>query len=137
VADIVFGDPDALADLNKIVHPAVGARMAERLQELADQDVVVILDVPLLVESGRDDLAKTIVVDTDPDIAVARLIEHRGFSEADARARVARQASREDRLAKADFVIHNDGTPDELTPQVDECWRWLDGLRVAAASADG
>src|SRR5690349_3379732 len=107
VADIVFNDADALRDLNAIVHPAVGARMAERMQELAEGDDVVILDVPLLVESGRDDLAAMIVVDTDPEIAVARLVEHRGFSEEDARARIARQASRDDRLAKADFVIHN------------------------------
>ncbi len=70
----------------------------------------MILDVPLLVESGRDDMVGTIVVDTDPDIAVARLVEHRGFTEADARARMARQASRDERLAKADFVIANGGT---------------------------
>jgi dephospho-CoA kinase len=133
VADVVFDDPEALADLNKIVHPAVGARMAERLQELTERDVVVILDVPLLVESGRDDLAEMIVVDTDPEVAVARLIEQRGFSEADARARVARQASRADRLAKADYVIHNDGTRDELAPQIDACWAWLDERRAAVA----
>ena len=67
----------------------------------------------------------TIVVDTDPDIAVARLVEHRGFTEADARARMARQASRDERLAKADFVIHNDGAPDDLGPQIDACWDWI------------
>jgi dephospho-CoA kinase len=130
VADIVFADAEALQDLNAIVHPAVGARMAERLAELAEGDDIVILDVPLLVESGRDDLAKTIVVDTDPEIAVARLIEHRGFSDADARARVARQASREDRRAKADFVIHNGGTRADLAPQIETCWSWLESLRA-------
>lgn len=123
VAGIVFGDEDALKRLNAIVHPAVGATMAERLAELAETDQVVVLDIPLLVESGRDDMAATIVVDVDPDIAVARLVEHRGFSEADARSRMARQVSREDRLAKADVVIDNSGTLDELREQVDVLWR--------------
>ena len=74
----------------------------------------MILDVPLLVESGRDDMAGTIVVDTDPDIAVGRLVEQRGFTEDDARARMARQASREERLAKADFVIAQRRRRDDL-----------------------
>ena len=128
VADIVFNDPDALKDLNDIVHPTVGATIAERLGALAGTDRIVILDVPLLVESGRDDLGALIVVDTDPDVAVTRLVEQRGFSEADARARISRQASREDRLEKADFVVHNDGTRDELAKQIDDCWDWLEGL---------
>ena len=129
VADVVFVDADALADLNAIVHPAVGAEIAGRLAVLAETDDVVILDVPLLVESGRDDMAGTIVVDTDPEVAVERLVAHRGFAEADARARIARQASREDRLAKADFVIDNGGDLDALTPQIDRCWAWIEGLR--------
>ena len=129
VADVVFVDAEALADLNAIVHPAVGAEIAGRLAALAETDDVVILDVPLLVESGRDDMAGTIVVDTDPEVAVERLVAHRGFAEADARARIARQASREDRLAKADFVIDNGGDLDALTPQIDRCWAWIEGLR--------
>ena len=127
VADIVFGDDDALKRLNAIVHPAVGATMAERLAALAETDDVVVLDIPLLVESGRDDMAALIVVDVDPDLAVERLVEHRGFSESDARARMSRQASREDRLARADVVIDNSGTLDDLRVQVDALWR-----RVAA-----
>ena len=125
VADLVFPDPEALADLNAIVHPAVGAEIAQRLASEAETDHVVILDVPLLVESGRDDLGGTIVVDCDPEIAVARLVEHRGFREADARARIARQVGREERLAKADFVIHNDGTRDDLEPQIEKLWSWI------------
>jgi dephospho-CoA kinase len=126
VADIVFGDADALARLNAIVHPAVGATIAERLVELADTDHVVILDIPLLVESGRDDLAAVIVVDVDPEIAVQRLIEHRGFTEADARARMARQVSRDERLAKADVVIDNSGTLDDLRAQVESLWERIE-----------
>lgn len=129
IADVVFNDAEALVDLNNIVHPAVGAEIARRLEKELQTDRVVVLDVPLLVESGRDDLAALIVVDTDPEIAVRRLVEQRGFRETDARARIARQASREDRLARADFVITNDGTRDELRQRVDQCWEWIDGLR--------
>ena len=122
VADIVFGDEAALKRLNAIVHPAVGATMAEQLAALEETDEVVVLDIPLLVESGRDDMAAVIVVDVDPEIAVARLVEHRGFSETDARARISRQASREDRLARADVVLDNSGTVDDLRTQVDGLW---------------
>jgi dephospho-CoA kinase len=130
VADIVFNDPDALRDLNAIVHPAVGAEVLRRLDVSTGRDGVLILDIPLLVESGRDDMAGTVVDDTDPEIAVARLVDQRGFSEADARARIARQASREERLAKADFVISNDGTREDLADQLDAVWAWIEGLRA-------
>lgn len=128
VADIVFPDPDALADLNAIVHPAVGATLAERLAEQVGTDHIVILDVPLLVESGRDDMAGIIVVDVDPEIAVRRLVEHRGFTEADARSRISRQAGREQRLERAGFVIDNEGGLDALEPQIEACWSWIQGL---------
>lgn len=130
VADIVFHDAEALADLNAIVHPEVGAEMARRLAAVSEGEVVV-LDVPLLVESGRDDLAATIVVDTDPEVAVGRLVEHRGFDPADARARIANQASRSRRLAQADHVIPNDGTVAELEAAVDRCWEWIQQLVAA------
>ena len=128
VADVAFTDADALADLNAIVHPAVGAEIARRLEQQATTDHVVVLDVPLLVESGRSDLAGLIVVDVDPDIAVARLVEHRGFREDDARARIARQASREDRLARADVVIDNSGDLDALDAEVARAWAWIESL---------
>jgi dephospho-CoA kinase len=130
VADVVFHDSDALADLNKIVHPAVGAEIASRLAAEAETDHVVVLDVPLLVEHSRDDLAALLVVDADPEVAVSRLVAQRGFSEADARARIAQQASREERLARADFVIHNDGSREDLAPQIDAAWNWIEGLRT-------
>lgn len=134
VADLVFGDDEKLKTLNGIVHPAVGVRMAGQLAELADTDSVVILDVPLLVEGkGKYDTAGTIVVDVDPDLAVQRLVEHRGFAEADARARMARQASREDRLAMADVVIDNSGAVAALGPQVDELWRRIEAGEFAGA----
>lgn len=134
VADIVFGDDDALKTLNGIVHPAVGAAIADRLVELAETDDVVIMDIPLLVESGRDDMAAVIVVDVDPDLAVERLVEHRGFSEEDARSRMARQVSREDRLAKADVVIDNSGTLEHLREQIDRLWDRIEAGEFGATS---
>jgi dephospho-CoA kinase len=124
VADIVFNDEDALRDLNRIVHPAVGAEIARRIGE-AGADQVVILDVPLLVESGRDDMAGIIVVDAPVETAVERLVSQRGMSEPDARARMANQASREDRLAKASVVIDNSRSLDDLRRQVDAAWEWV------------
>jgi dephospho-CoA kinase len=128
VADLVFSDSQALADLNAIVHPAVGAEIARRLGEEAETDHLVILDVPLMVEGGRTGFVGLIVVDVDPEIAVQRLVDQRGMREDDARARMARQASREERLAKADRVIDNSGTLDDLRRQVDEAWTWILGL---------
>lgn len=129
VADLVFTDAAALADLNAIVHPAVGDEIARRLEAAAHSDEVVILDVPLLVESGRDDLTGLLVVDVDPELALTRLVAHRGFSEADARARMSRQVSREQRRARADVIIDNSGTPDELEAQIDRAWSWIQSLR--------
>ncbi len=137
VADIVFNDPEALADLGKIVHPVVGQEIADRLGEQEQLDNVVVLDVPLLVESGRDDLAALIVVDIDPDLAVERLVSFRGFSETDARARIARQASRDQRLAKADFVIDNSGSMDDLAARLDELWAWVEQRRCDVSSTAG
>lgn len=131
VADLVFDDDDALQRLNTIVHPAVGAAIATRLAELGPTDEVVILDIPLLVESGRDDMAAVIVVDVDPDVAVDRLVRDRGFSEKDARSRMARQVSRDERLARADVVLDNSGTLDQLRAQVESLW-----ARITAGEFD-
>ena len=129
VADLVFGEPDALADLNAIVHPAVGAEIARRMQDLAATDHVVVLDVPLMVESRNAyPVAGLLVVDVDPEVALRRVVEQRGMREEDVRARMARQASREQRLARADRVIDNSGTLDDLRAQVDDAWAWVAGL---------
>jgi dephospho-CoA kinase len=129
VADLVFADADALADLNAIVHPAVGAEIMARMESLATTDAVVILDVPLMVESANAyPVAGLLVVDVDPEVAVRRLVEQRGMRADDVRARMARQATREERLARADRVIDNSGTVDDLRAQVDAAWRWIEGL---------
>jgi len=141
VADIVFGDEDDLKALNDIVHPAVGKEMIDRRKALEGTDTVVINDIPLLVRQdgssereGFDTLRGIIVVDTPAEVAVQRLVEFRGYDEDDARARIANQASREDRLAVADFVVDNGGPLDALLPQIDECWAWIQS--VAADHTD-
>ncbi|QYG93317.1 dephospho-CoA kinase [Iamia sp. SCSIO 61187] len=128
LADLVFSDDEALRDLNAIVHPAVGAEIARRLEAAAGTDAVVILDVPLLVESGRDDMAALVVVDVDPEVAVERVVAQRGMREDDVRARMARQASREDRLARATIVIDNSGTRADLEARVAAAWEQIRAL---------
>ena len=128
LAEVAFADPAALADLNAITHPAVGEVIARRMDEEVGTDHVVVLDVPLLVESGRGGTAAVIVVDCPPEVAVARLVEQRGMSEEDVRRRMAAQASRDERLAKADFVIDNSGSVDALREQVAAAWAWIEQL---------
>ncbi len=130
LAAVVFNDPDALADLNAIVHPAVREVMAERAQAEAGTDHVVVLEIPLLVESGtsRPGMAGVMVVDCPLDVAVQRLMEQRGMDEEAVRARMAAQATREERLAAADLVIDNSGTPEQLATEVDRAWRWIESL---------
>jgi dephospho-CoA kinase len=130
LAGVVFTDPSALADLNAIVHPAVREEVARRLDELRSRDTdVVVLAVPLLVETGGTyDVAGVVVVDCPEEVAVGRLVEQRGMDEADVRRRMAAQASRAERLAAADVVIHNDGSRDDLEAQVDQTWEWIQSL---------
>jgi dephospho-CoA kinase len=132
VADIVFNDPEALKALNDIVHPAVGAETTRRLLEQADTDNLVVLDIPLLVESaGQRPVAGVIVVDVDPEVAVRRLVDSRGMQEDDVRARMSRQATREERLARADLVIDNSGTLEELEARITALWPEIEALGQA------
>jgi dephospho-CoA kinase len=135
VADIVFTDSEQLKALNAIVHPAVGAEIDARIEAQRELDNIVVLDIPLLVENKPYSPEGVIVVDTDPEIAVDRLVRFRGFSATDARARMSRQATREQRLAEADFVVPNDGTPEELLTHIDACWAWVKELEATKAAA--
>ena len=131
MAAIVFTEDDdatALDDLNGIVHPAVGIEMNRRVMEHVNTDHVVVLDIPLLTENPRGGLQAIIVVDVPIETQIARLVQFRGFSEDDARARIARQATRKKRLATADFVVHNTDSVDSLRPQIDELWKSLHEL---------
>jgi dephospho-CoA kinase len=131
VADIVFNDPEQLKALNAIVHPKVGEEIDGRIEAQRDTDNVVILDVPLLVESKAYETEGIIVVDTDPEIAVERLVESRGFKADDARARMKLQATREERRAVAAFIVPNDGSQEELMTHIDKCWDWIQTKRNA------
>ncbi len=128
VANIVFTDPDALKSLNAIVHPAVGREMNQRMIAQRASNNVVVLDIPLLTENPREGLQGRIVVDIPVELQVQRLTSFRGFDEADARARISRQATRQERLDKADFVVDNSGGLEDLIPQIDLLWAWLASL---------
>lgn len=120
---IVFGDPDALARLNGIVHPLVRERAAE-LVSAVPPGTVVVQDVPLLVETGQAGAYDLVVVVEAPaDVRVRRLARDRGMSEDEARSRMAAQASDEQRRAVADVVIVNDADLGTLRDRVDEVWR--------------
>ncbi|MEV1052741.1 dephospho-CoA kinase [Streptomyces sp. NPDC049887] len=122
---IVFADPQRLARLNAIVHPLVGARSAE-LEAAAGPDAVVVHDVPLLAENGLAPLYDlVVVVDAAPETQLDRLVRQRGMTEPDARARMAAQATREQRRAVADVLIDNDGPLEALEPQVRRVWAEL------------
>lgn len=125
LATLVFADPEALARLNAIVHPLVARATAERLAGLPP-DAVVVHDVPLLVETGMSGLFDVVVVvDAPRETQLDRLVTRRGMTIQDAEARIAAQATREQRLAAADRVIRNDGSLAELEEQVDALWRDL------------
>jgi dephospho-CoA kinase len=133
VAQIVFNDKAALADLNGIVHPAMQDEIQRQIDEQRGTERVVVLDFPLLGENPRKGLAATIVVDIPVDVAVHRLVEQRGMSHDDAVARIGSQISREERLERATHVIDNSGDRDALAAQVDALW---DQLRQLPPSAD-
>ena len=135
IASIVFADAQALSDLNNIVHPAIGVEMMRRISEMRDTDAIAILDFPLLAESPRKGLSGVIVVDIDPEIAIERVVRDRGMKASDVRARINKQASRQDRLAIADRVLDNSETKEDLVRQVDQAWEWIATLPDAGPDA--
>jgi dephospho-CoA kinase len=126
LARIVFADGAALDELNAIVHPLVGSRSAE-LAAAVPPGAVVVHDIPLLAENGLADRFDTVVVvEADREIRLARLAE-RGLTRAEAEARMAAQATDEQRRAIADEIVRNDGDLDSLARQVDRLWDRLNG----------
>ena len=136
---IVFADDDRRALLNRITHPRVGEQIAARLAQLAAFDGLVVVDVPLLVETGQDrGYRAVVVVATHPGTQVARLVGDRGMDESDARARIAAQASLAEKLARATHVIWNEGTLEELRRRTDEVVdELLDAARLNAPHPTG
>jgi dephospho-CoA kinase len=128
VANIVFSKPEELTALNAIVHPAVREEMTNRREAHLNTDNTVILEIPLLVESGYRNFDAIIVVDVDTEIAVERLVQHRFFDEEDARNRIDKQASRESRIEIADYVIENNASFEEFEEEIIECWNWIESI---------
>lgn len=129
IAKKVFADDSLLKTLNELIHPIVRRVMNERVEGFRNTDKVVVLDIPLLVENPREGLDGVLVVDVDTELAVKRLVEQRNMSADDARARIAKQATREQRLALANHVIDNSGDRESLLQEVDLAWSWIDSLR--------
>lgn len=122
---IVFADAGRRAALEAIVHPYVARRSAE-LMAAAPPAAVVVYDVPLLVERElQDQYDVVVVVEADETTRVRRLVETRGMGEAEARERMAAQATRAQRAAVADVVLHNDAGLADLEAQVEQLWRRL------------
>jgi len=122
---VVFADQDARRRLESILHPLIRARAGE-IEAAAEPDAVVVHDIPLLVETGQaGQFDAVLVVDVPVDIQVERLLRDRGWSRADAEARVAAQADREERRAAATYVIENTGTREDLHDRVTEVFTAL------------
>jgi dephospho-CoA kinase len=121
LAAIVFTDPEARARLDAVVHPLVRERSVELIAG-APSDAVLVNDVPLLVETGQAGTYDLVlVVEADLTTRLTRLVQ-RGLSEEDARARMASQATDEQRRAVADVVLDNSGSREELAQQVARFW---------------
>jgi dephospho-CoA kinase len=125
LGSIVFNDPEQLQRLEGITHPLIFELYAER-EAAAPEGAVVVHDIPLLAESGRaGEFDAVVVVDVPEEVQVERMLRDRGWTEADARARIAAQASREERRAIATYVIENTGTREDLRQRVAEVFERL------------
>ena len=129
IAGQVFADESLLKKLNELIHPIVRRVMNERVESFRNTDKVVVLDIPLLVENPRPGLDGVLVVDLDTQIAIQRLVEQRQMRLEDAQARVAKQATREQRRAIAGHVIDNSGDRQALETSVDRAWTWIRSLK--------
>jgi dephospho-CoA kinase len=131
---LVFNDESARRRLEAIVHPLVFERILD-LETHAPDGAVVVHDIPLLAESGRASAPDrggfdaVIVVDAPPEVQVERMVRDRGWTEADARSRIAAQATPEDRRAIATYLIDNTGTVEELRHEVEKIYGAIKNLR--------
>ncbi|HEX6581208.1 MAG TPA: dephospho-CoA kinase [Actinomycetota bacterium] len=127
LAAIIFADPERRAALEAIVHPEVAKRFGERVEELRDSGRVVVYVSPLLVELGLAPAFDVVVIVTaSPHLRVSRVASDRDLSPEDVRARMAAQATDEQRMEVADVLVDNDGSLAELEPQIDRLWSDLE-----------
>lgn len=127
LAEVAFVDADTVADLNAIVHPAIGIAMIAGKDAHQGTDDIVVMDIPLLKAFHNEMLAldAVIVVDAAPEVRMERLVTQREMRAEDVTARMAAQPSREERLEGADYVIDNSGDADHLAAEVDRVWAEL------------
>jgi dephospho-CoA kinase len=129
LGSIVFRDPKRLELLNSILHPLIFEVVTQRLSEIKQSSryEIVLLVVPLLVETGlnRYPLDKVVVVDAPIATAIERLVRDRKMDRSEAIERISRQASREERLQVADYVVENSSTYSDLEEQVKVLYGWL------------
>jgi len=137
LAERAFVDDETVSELNALVHPAVRAEIFARVGANAGTGHVVVLDIPLLADRDAYGMAAVVVVDAPTDIAVERVVAQRQMPEADVRARIDRQISRQRRRAIADRVIDNTGDLAELERQVDEIWAWMQTLPPSTVDPPG
>ena len=130
LAEVAFQSPESVADLNAIVHPAVGVAMIEGKDAHQGTADIVIMDIPLLKEFHKELLAldAVIVVDVSAEVRLERLTTHRGMAEQDVRSRMAAQPSPQERLVGADYVVDNSGDASHLAREVDRVWAELESL---------
>ena len=128
LAEVVFGNPEALSRLNQIMHPQIGRMVKARLEEYRRQGVgVVVLEIPLLVETGGISLVDEVWVTVASEPTVLRRLEERsGLSRQQSLARLRSQVSNEERVKHADVVINNDGSLGELKAEVKKLWQRLE-----------
>ena len=125
LAEIVFGDPVALQDLNSLTHPLIQIEIKNSIEKTSS---IVVADIPLLSEGigqYKNYFKAIVVVDVYPQTAIKRLLLTKRFSQNQIQARIGAQDSRDQRLKIADFVIDNNGSLGDLYPQVDRLWDWM------------
>ncbi len=130
LGNIVFRDRAALGDLNDIMHPAIGELASKRLRQAAQrQDIpLVVYDAPLLYEVGADrQVDKVLLVTCDPREQLQRLMARNGYDRTAAQRRIAAQSGLAEKIRKADYVIDNSGSEEELRLQLDRIWQDLVG----------
>ena len=127
LAQRVFSDAEARSQLNALLHPAIGRLAEQRLAEMCDEgDSLVVYEAPLLFEAGAEKrVDRILVVTISPQEQLRRLIQRDKLGSDDARRRIAAQMSQADKVARADFVVDNSGSLEELEVQVEKLWREL------------
>jgi dephospho-CoA kinase len=127
LADIIFAEPEKREVLNKLTHPAVRTLLREELAHARKQGVgIVLVEVPLLYEAGFDcEVDCVIVVKTTEKTQLSRLLNREGLSEEAARLRIEAQMPLQEKIARADYLIDNDGPPAQTIEQAEKIWQLL------------